>query len=161
MDQPRTEAVEAFWKRFREASGLHHDEYAVIAFGDSPAMMDELAGLVLGGVKRATTCLERSFTEDGEMPPVVGGHVVVVDGRGRPVCIFRTTGLRTGALDSVDDGFAWDEGEGERTRAWWLAAHRSYFGREARHKGFAFDDGIATVFERFTVVWPPEVADPA
>ena len=55
--------------------------------------------------------------------------------------------------------FAWDEGEGDRTRASWLAAHRAIFGRYADRSGFNLHDDTETVFERFEVVWPPEIAD--
>jgi uncharacterized protein YhfF len=62
-------------------------------------------------------------------------------------------------LISVDERFAWDEGEGDRTRDWWLAAHRRYFGRQAARVGFDLQDDVATVFERFEVVWPLSLAD--
>jgi uncharacterized protein YhfF len=51
-------------------------------------------------------------------------------------------------LSEVDEAFAWDEGERDRTRDWWVAAHRRYFGRQASREGFDFDDDILTVFER-------------
>ena len=50
-------------------------------------------------------------------------------------------------------------GEGDRTRDWSMAAHRRYFGRQASREGFQFDDDILTVFERFDVVWPLDIAD--
>ena len=77
----------------------------------------------------------------------------------RPRAIWRTTEIRTGPLNSVDERFAWDEGEGQRTREWWLSAHRRFFGQRAAAQGFAMHDEIETVFERFEIVWPPEIAD--
>ncbi|HYZ43174.1 MAG TPA: ASCH domain-containing protein, partial [Stellaceae bacterium] len=62
-------------------------------------------------------------------------------------------------LSQVDEAYTWDEGEGDRTRDWWLAAHRRYFTRQASRDGFKFDDDILTVFERFEVVWPLDFAD--
>jgi hypothetical protein len=50
-------------------------------------------------------------------------------------------------------------GEGELTLDWWLGAHRKYFARQAAREGFTFCDRIDTVFERFTLVWPPYAAD--
>jgi uncharacterized protein YhfF len=155
----RSRAVEDFWRSFRAAAGLAHDDYDVVACGDSPALKTELAELIVAGAKRATAGLVRQFGPGGEPPPVLGGHVVVVDGEGRPRAIWRTVEVRTGPLDSVDERFAWDEGEGDRTREWWLKAHRRYFGGKAAAEGFTMHDGIETVFERFEVVWPPEVAD--
>jgi uncharacterized protein YhfF len=155
----RSNLTDRFWQDFRQTAGLQHDDYDVAAFGDTPEMATELAALVVAGIKRATAGLVRQFGPAGEPPPVVGGHVVLVDGAGQPCAIWRTTEVRRGPLNSVDARFAWDEGEGERTREWWLAAHRRYFGRRAEAEGFAMHDEIETVFERFKVVWPPEAAD--
>jgi uncharacterized protein YhfF len=155
----RSGLTERFWQEYRAASGLQHDDYDVVAFGDTPEMATELAYLVVAGTKRATAGLVRQFGPGGEAPPVPGGHVVLVDGAGRPRAIWRTTEVRVGRLDSVDEQFARDEGEGERTRAWWLATHRRFFGRRAGAEGFRMHDGIETVFERFEVVWPAGIAD--
>ena len=154
----RTPATDAFWRAYAEASG-RSGPYDVVALGDSPAMATELAALVLNGPKRATAGLARDFQD--EPMPVVGGHVVLVDGAGTPRAVWRTVEVRVGPLDSVDEAFAWDEGEGERTRNDWLLMHRSFFARQAEREGFAMHDAIATVFERFRVVWPPEAADRA
>jgi uncharacterized protein YhfF len=156
---PKTPATDAFWRTYRAAAGLDHDRYDVVAFGDSPGMADELADLVVNGPKRATAGLLRDFTVGGEPMPQVGGHVVVIDGKGAPRCIWRTTEVTIKPLIAVDDAFAWDEGEGDRTRDDWLDGHRRFFARQAAREGFEFHDRIETVFERFTVVWPPEAAD--
>ena len=66
--------------------------------------------------------------------------------------------VRIGSLSSVDASFAWDEGEGDRTRDWWLKVHRRYFGRQAQREGFDLHDDIEVVFERFEIVWPPNLA---
>ena len=62
-------------------------------------------------------------------------------------------------LFQVDEKFAWNEGEGDDTREWWLAAHRRSFARQAAREGFELDDEILTAFERFDAVWPLDVAD--
>jgi uncharacterized protein YhfF len=48
---------------------------------------------------------------------------------------------------------AWDEGEGGRTREWWLAAHQEFFRRYLPTIGADFDPAVATVFERFEVLF--------
>jgi len=63
-------------------------------------------------------------------------------------------------LVTVDDAFAWDEGEGDRTRRDWLAMHVRYFSARAMAENFTFDESMPAVFERFTLVWPPGDADP-
>jgi uncharacterized protein YhfF len=155
----RSALTDEFWRAYREAAGLHHDDYDVVAFGDGAEMATALAELTVAGTKRATAGLVRQFGPDGEPLPVVGGYVVLLDGADRPRAIWRTTEIRIGPLNSVDERFAWDEGEGERTRAWWLAAHRRFFERRAATEGFAMHDEIETMFERFEVVWPLKIAD--
>jgi uncharacterized protein YhfF len=155
----RSALTDEFWRGYREAASLHHDDYDVVTFGDEPMMATELAELAVAGIKRATAGLVRQFGPGGEPPPVLGGYVVLLDGTDRPRAIWRTTEARVGPLNSVDERFAWDEGEGERTREWWLSAHRRFFGRRAAAQGFRMHDEIETVFERFMVVWPAEIAD--
>ncbi|MDE2143641.1 MAG: ASCH domain-containing protein [Elusimicrobia bacterium] len=109
----KTPEIREFWRNYRAAAGLDHDEY----------------------------------------------DVVVIDGRGRPRCVWRTTEVTVKPLLEADAVFAWDEGEGDRTLPDWLEGHRRCFRRQAAREGFDFHDGLETVFERFQVVWPPEAAD--
>jgi uncharacterized protein YhfF len=134
------------------------DEPDVDRFGDSVALSDELLGLVLAGGKRATAGLVADFAAEGQPLPRIGGHWIACDGRGVPRCVLRTTELRLGPLGSVDDAFARDEGEGDRTRADWLRGHERYFRRTQAARGEPWSDDLEVVFERFRVVWPPEVA---
>ncbi|PRY95140.1 uncharacterized protein YhfF [Hasllibacter halocynthiae] len=152
----RTPRTEAFWHAYAAASGIRGG-YDVVALGDAPEMADSLAELVLSGTKRATAGLLRDL---GENPvPKAGDHAVMVDGAGEPRAIWRTAEVRVGPLSSVDAAFAWDEGEGDRTRTGWLRMHEAFFRRQAEREGFAFRDDIETVFERFEVVWPRQRAD--
>ena len=150
------------WAAFREAHPrpAAEDEPSVEGFGDSPALADELLALVTHGPKRATAGLVAAYAHDGDPLPRVGSHWVACDGAGRPAVVLRTTELRVGPLRSVDERFAWDEGEGDRSLTWWLDAHRQAFRRECERIGIAFGDDLEVCFERFRVVWPPELADP-
>ncbi len=128
-------------------------------FGDSPQLADELIAFVVDGPKRATAGLVATYATQGEPLPRVGGHWVACDGAGKPRVVLRTTELRVGPLSSVDERFAWDEGEYDRTLETWLAGHRRYFRRECEGLGIEFSDDLEVCFERFRVVWPTELAD--
>jgi uncharacterized protein YhfF len=149
-------AVEEWWESFRQASGVETDQYGTFAFGDGAEMADELAGLVVHGPKRATAGLLADYERDGEPLPREGDYAVVVDGRGLPVAVIRTTQVEVKPLREVDAAFAWDEGEGDRSLAYWLDAHRNFFARRCERLGVAFSDDVLTVFERFELVWPRE-----
>ena len=160
MDKPKTPAVAAFWEEFRRARAIPEQDYDVCRMGRGPEMANALLQLILTGPKRATACLLRDVEAGGEMMAHVGSHVVVLDGSGRPQAIWRTKTVEVKPLNRIDDAFAWDEGEGDRTRDDWLAMHRGHFEQRSRAEGFSFDDSMPAVFERFTLVWPVGYADP-
>lgn len=159
MGMEKTPATNDYWAEFVTASGTFDHDYTVVTFGDATELYDELVELVLSGTKRATASLARDYASGDEAMPQVGDFVVVVDSEGAPRCIWRTTEVVVKPLIGVDDGFAWDEGEGDRTRDSWLSDHREYFSDQARRERFEMSDEIETVFERFEIVWPPDVAD--
>jgi uncharacterized protein YhfF len=112
------------------------------SFGDSPELADELAELVLTGKKRAP-CWAAS-----EGPKThVGQQWVVRDGSGDPIAVIETVELTQRRFDQVDAAFAFDEGEGDRTLAFWRRAHRSYFGRQG-----TFAPDMLLFCERFRLV---------
>ncbi len=155
-----TQEQAAFWRAFEAATGHRGAPVDVDAFGDTPDLQNELAALVLSGRKRATCGLARWFEgDDAPRSPRAGDRSLVLDGDGRPVCVIETTSVIVQPVEAVDDAFAWDEGEGDRTRAWWLEAHRAFFTREAEREGFVYSDAMRAVFERFCVIWPPDAAD--
>jgi uncharacterized protein YhfF len=151
------------WQAYLAAHPEHRDENPPVeGFGDSPEMADELLALVVDGIKRATAGLLAAYEHDGDAVPAVGDHWVVTDGRGEPQVVLQTREVRTGRLDSVDAKFARDEGEGDLSLASWLDDHRRYFAREVERCSLPTPDGLDAldvVFERFAVVWPPEIAD--
>lgn len=117
------------------------------AFGDSPAMADELLALVLAGRKTATCGALRDFGPDGEARPVVGRQDVILDGRGRPAAVIETVEVTERRFDQIDEAFARDEGEGARTLEEWREGHRAYFERNG-----GWSEDMMLVCERFRLV---------
>jgi uncharacterized protein YhfF len=159
MANIRTPETDAYFAAFRSARGIADAEYDVARFGWTVEVTDALNALVLKGQKRATCCLMQQIEVGKEGMARVGGYCVMLDSRDRPAAIWRTTDVTVRAVNQVDDAFAWDEGEGDRTRADWLRVHNGYYRALAAREGFTYDDGMPAVFERFTIVWPPEFAD--
>jgi uncharacterized protein YhfF len=112
------------------------------AFGDSPALADELLGLVLSGVKTATCS-----TEDEPNTSTPGERWIVRDGSGTPRCVIETLEVTYRRFGEVDASFAHDEGEGDRSLAYWRSAHRNYFGRLEK-----FNEDMMLMCERFRLV---------
>jgi uncharacterized protein YhfF len=150
------EAAARFWARATAAGVVAAGTpvpSVVEKFGDSAELADELIALVVDGPKRATAGALADYEHDGVPPPHVGDLWIAADGSGRPRALLRTAEVRIGPLSSVDDAFAWDEGEGDRTRASWLDDHERFFRRYLPTIGERFDTDMPTVFERFEVVY--------
>ena len=123
-------------------------------FGDTPALADQLLGLVLDGRKRATSTLLAEFAAEGQDVVRVGDHWIVTDAAGAPRAILRTTETRIGPFLSVDEAFAFDEGEDDRSRESWIREHRRYWTRRCAHLGIPWTEDAEILFERFEVVHP-------
>jgi uncharacterized protein YhfF len=143
-------AVEEFWARFVAATGATASYRAGSFAEEFPDVATELGLLVRDGPKRATTSRLSEYQGTNEPMPAVGDHWVVTDGEGHPLCVTRTTRVDVARFGDVDEAFAWDEGEGDRTLAWWRQAHLDYFAAT----GQPVDDDTPVVLERFEVVWP-------
>jgi uncharacterized protein YhfF len=143
--------VEEFVAQARRATGERIAEFDAFAFGDSPGTADELAALVVSGRKRATTSLLAEYEAEGEPLPRVGQYSVVLDGRGEPAALIRTSEVTVRAFRGVDEAFARDEGEGDRSLGYWREAHERFFSRMLPH----FSEDSPVVCERFELVYAP------
>jgi uncharacterized protein YhfF len=112
------------------------------AFGDRPDLADELLELVIKGIKTATCS-----TEDEPNTSTVGERWIVLDGSGTPRCIIESVEVSYRRYNEVDAAFAHDEGEGDRSLAYWRDAHRRYFGRMGR-----FSEDMMLMCERFRLI---------
>lgn len=114
------------------------------SFGDGPELAERLGALVLDGRKTAT-CWAAS---EGLKSTAVGKLMVMLDGAGRPRAVIETVELTQRHFDEVDEQFAYDEGEGDRTLAYWRQAHRRYFTRNSQ-----FEENMLLWCERLRVVY--------
>ncbi|MEH2530570.1 uncharacterized protein YhfF [Bradyrhizobium sp. AZCC 1588] len=112
------------------------------AFGDGPELADELLDLVIKGAKTATCS-----TEDEPNTSTPGEQWIVLDGRRAPRCVIETIEVTYRRFPEVDAAFAYEEGEGDRSLAYWRQAHRNYFGRLGK-----FREDMMLMCERFRLV---------
>ena len=112
------------------------------AFGDGPALADELGALVVAGRKTATC-----WAAVQGNPTHVGKRMVMLDGQGRGWAVLETLELARLRFDEVDADHARDEGEGDLSLEDWRAGHQDYFTREG-----TFAPDMPLWCERFKVV---------
>jgi uncharacterized protein YhfF len=149
------QAARDFWAAFCRA----HPEiaadtpYNVWYFGGDQRLADSLYPLVLRGVKRATASLLWEYEREGEPLPAPGSYSVVTDFAGAPQCIIQTTDVQVMPYDQVDAQFAFEEGEGDRSLAYWRRAHWDFFSECCQALDMTPTLDMPVVCERFRVVY--------
>jgi len=114
LDAPLSDAAAALWRAYVAQLPADHPHrvarVTAFSFGDSVALADELATLVVAGGKRATASLPIQFESEGVAPPAAGDVSIVMRGDGTPVGIIETTDIRLVPFGEVDAEFAATEG---------------------------------------------------
>jgi uncharacterized protein YhfF len=156
MDQSSL-LVEQFWQQYRATQPTSHslpvEPPNAWGFGDSGAMADELGQLVRDGIKTATCSLLWEHETDGEAIPQAGELSIILDGSGHPLCLIQTFEVEIKPYSEVDAQFAYDEGEGDRSLAYWRDAHWRFFSRVCERINCRVSETMPLVCERFRVIF--------
>lgn len=149
-------AVLKFWNAF-DATGAADVRgfYESFAFGDGEALANNLAALVLSGVKCATAGAVWSYEAEGKRLPVPRDQSIVTNWAGDPLCVIETIRVDIVPFNQVSAEFAAVEGEGDGSLAYWMEAHRRYFMRECDRAGREFSEDMLVACERFKLVYQP------
>ncbi|MBN2500349.1 MAG: ASCH domain-containing protein [Anaerolineales bacterium] len=149
--------ITAYWQAYLETLPKELDKaaltYTAWAFGSGAELADELGALVVQGTKTATLSVIWEYEAEGEALPQIGELNIILDGKGTPICIIETTEIEVKPFNQVDAQFAYDEGEGDRSFAYWRDAHWGYYQRELAKIGKAPHPEMEVVCERFRVVY--------
>ena len=154
MDQHR---IKTYWQNYLNTlpakSPIRNESYVAEHFGDSPELADELGALIVAGTKTATCSCLWEWEAEGESLPKVGLKTVVPDGNEEPLCIIETTEVTVKAYNQVNAQFAYEEGEGDRSLAYWREAHWRYFSRALPKIGKQPTEDMPLVCERFWLIY--------
>ena len=115
--------AEELWKAYCEKENIDIDTpYSAWGFGDAP---DQLADLVLKGIKTATASAYDLYFMEGEEEPLpqLGDYSVILDSKDEAICIIQTTKTTVVPFNEVSEEHAYKEGEGDRSLAYWRAVH--------------------------------------
>lgn len=145
--------IQKFWQGYLASLDAGHPRRHLAVpeawrFGDTPNMADRLGRLVLDGTKTATC--SRYL---GENLVGTGGPSILLDGRGDPLGVVETTELVVRRYKDVDAEFAWEEGEGDRSLAYWRRVHWDFFTREGAHEGYEVSEEMLLLCERLRVIY--------
>jgi uncharacterized protein YhfF len=155
---PVRAAADVFWQAYLQMlpeSEQDRTYFEAFQFGAGRAMADQLAHLVLDGIKTATSDLVWHIEAQGKPQWRAGDEHVVLDGNWRPVCVIRTTELDVVRFKDVDARFAYDYGEGDRTLEWWRRHVFAWYANQCQEIGREPSQDMPLLCERFELVFAP------
>src|SRR5512146_94564 len=82
---------------------------------------ERLAALIIAGRKRATVW---NASQGCETAPGMQWIVIVAD---KPVAVIETLSVEQRRFDAIDEAFAREEGEGDRSLLFWRSVHEDFF----------------------------------
>ncbi|TPR19643.1 ASCH domain-containing protein [Apilactobacillus timberlakei] len=120
------------------------------AFGLIP---DQLAQLVINGIKTGATSAYDLYEKDEPLPKI-GEYDVILDGNNNPICITYTNSVEIKLFNDVDAEHAFKEGEGDKSLKYWRKVHKDFFENEYRNEGSTFNPQTSKmVLEHFHVIY--------
>lgn len=143
--------AEEMWKAYQVINPEIGDEIDAWQFGDD---LDNLANLVLDGIKTATASAYELYEEDDEPLPQEGTYDVILDSQNQAVCIIKITKVSIVPFEDVSEDHAYKEGEGDKTLAYWRQVHRDFFEPYFKECGKIFCSDSPLVLEEFEKVYP-------
>ena len=156
-NDPISVAAETLWQSYLAVSPGNPGRryFEAFQFGAGREMADQLSRLVLDGIKTATSDLVWHLEAMGKARWQAGDEHVVLDGNWQPVCVIRTTELTERKFSEVDEAFAYDYGEGDRTLAWWQKHVFAWYANQCHEIGVEPTHDMPLICERFEVVYAP------
>lgn len=145
--------AEELWKAYCEKENIDIDTpYSAWGFGDAP---DQLADLVLKGIKTATASAYDLYFMEGEEEPLPqpGDYSIILDSKDEAICIIQTTKTTVVPFNEVSEEHAYKEGEGDRSLAYWRAVHEEFFTKEFEETKTEFNGQTRILCEEFQVVY--------
>jgi uncharacterized protein YhfF len=148
-------AIEAFWRAYLRAASSDPERPlpAAWGFGSSPEMADALGDLVVRGIKTATCSLFWEYAHTHDPVPKAGDFSIILNGSGEPVCLIETVDVQIRPYNAVEAAFAYEEGEGDRSLAYWREVHWRFFEGTCQEIGLAPTQEMPLVCERFRLVY--------
>ena len=129
------------------------EKYEAWYFGNSEAMANNLANLVISGEKTGTASALALYEIEKEALPQKNSYHIILDYAGNAKCIIKIAKVYTTPFCYVTDEHAFKEAEGDKTLEYWRKVHQDFFTDELKEYNLLFDENMLVVCEEFEIVF--------
>lgn len=150
--------AEELWHEFCTNQGIdERTPYDAWAFCGGGAFADELAKLVINGIKFGTASALDDYIYEGEEDqiPKIGDYSVILLDSSEAVCVIKTYDVYQKEFGKVSAFHGYSEGEEERTLEAWRRIHKNAFGPYLDKIGKPLTDTSIIICEKFSVQYIP------
>jgi len=145
------EQVQKYWNGFWKGKKAPTDVNAEQFGWEGTPLADELADLIVKGIKTAT-CSGHMFYEEDEALPEVGKYTIILSSKDEPVAIIKNIDVQLVPMNEVTEDFAKAEGEGDLSYDYWYEGHKKFFTEECNQYGVELKEDMLLVCEWFELV---------
>lgn len=156
MEKENT-SVKELWKEYLHSIGENitgtNKTYDTYHFCNDEKNANELAQLVVKGIKRATAGLHLFYEIEKEEIPKTNDLSIITNWQGVAQCVVKATKVTILPFKDVTEDFARTEGEGDKSLKYWRECHKKFFNEELQELDLQFNEEMLVVCEEFEVVY--------
>jgi uncharacterized protein YhfF/predicted acetyltransferase len=146
--------AEQLWAEFCQKKNIDiNTPYEAWAFGGDDEEADELADLVVKGIKFGTASSYDDYVFEDALDeiPKPGDYSVILNSNDEAVCVIRDYDVYTRPFKEVPPFHAYSEGEGDRSLEYWRRVHTDFFNECAKETGIPFTEDSKVICEKFSL----------
>ncbi len=145
------------WKEFCTKKGISVETpYEAWAFCGGGPDADELAELVLNGIKFGTASLLEEYEDSKEEIPQIGDYSVILLSDNEAAFVIRNYDVYEQEFSKVSCFHSYAEGEQRRSLEAWRDIHERFFNMELEASGRKIQDTTPILCEKFAVEYIPD-----
>ncbi|MCB2294665.1 ASCH domain-containing protein [Clostridium algoriphilum] len=141
------------WNLYNKNNDVKNKTYDAWSFGGDTSIANELAKLVVNGIKTGTASAYQLYELENSPLPPIGSLNIILDSDNNAICITETIKVYTCPFWEVSESHAFKEGEGDCSIAYWRTVHKDFFSRQLKVYDLNFDENMLIVCEEFKVVF--------
>ncbi|MEQ6205036.1 ASCH domain-containing protein [Enterococcus mundtii] len=153
------EQAKKYWKEFWQGEFPPTNVTAEQWGWEETPMADELADLILKGIKTASCSSYDECLYYDEAPlSKIGSYTIVLNSKDEPVGIIKYTDMTVMPMNEVTEEIARAEGEGDLSYDYWYKVHKKFFRELLPQIGKEFYEEIPLAVERFELINAKEMS---
>lgn len=147
------EQAQKYWNEYWQGKTAPTNVTAEQWGWEGTAMADELADLILKGIKTASCAsYDECLYYNEDLLSKIGSYTIVLNRKDEPVGIIKYTDMTIIPMNEVTEEIARAEGEGDLSYDYWYEGHKKFFTELIPQIGKEFSEAMPLAVERFELI---------